>query len=222
MATARSIRARELPERRPQLPTRVCTAFILSVLVILCGCLSGCGRPPDDSSSHAISTQILPFDRHPRGKGISPSRNWLPSDTKLPEGTTIAVRLKNRLSSATSHPGDGFTAVLDEPVMVDGRTLLAAGTEAKGRILEAKYAASSSEPGYIRMVLESVDVDGRHIMIETSSIFAKAGPREENQASSSGVSSGREDIVFDAGRRLNFRLAQTVDMDSNLGIPANL
>jgi len=54
-------------------------------------------------------------------------------------------------------------------------------------------------------------------MIETSSIFAKGGSREErNQAtdgaSGAGQGTGQKDIVLGKDRRLNFRLAQTVDL----------
>ena len=111
--------------------------------------------------------------------------------------------------------------------MLDGQTLVARGTPATGRVLEAKpsghSAQSSLEPGYLRIVLVSLNVGGRPVMIETSSIFAKGGSREERN-SATGAASGAsqkdsqktrtedKDIVFAIDRRLNFRLAQTVDL----------
>src|ERR1019366_3826103 len=195
-----------------------CSAIVLLMLSLICAC----GRPPADNASNSDS-QKLPFDREPRSTGISPSQSLIPSATKLPEGTPIPIRLQSALSSASSHAGDTFTATLDEPVTIDGQTLVARGTPATGRVLEAKPAASSRgsslEPGYLRIVLVSLKIGGRPVMIETSSIFAKGGSREErNPAAGAASGAGREDknrdkdIVFGIDRRLNFRLAQTVDL----------
>jgi hypothetical protein len=195
---------------------------ILLTLSLLCAC----GRPPVDNAANP-DAQKLPFDRQPRSTGISPSQSLLPSTTKLPEGTPIPIRLENALSSASSHAGDTFNATVDEPVVVDGRTLLPRSTPATGRVLEAKPAASSRgsspesslessfEPGYLRVVLVSLNVGGRQVMIETSSIFAKGGPREERTPAAgtpSGASQKGKNIVLGNDRRLSFRLAQTVDL----------
>jgi len=212
-------------------------AAILLTLSLVCSC----GRPPADNASNSADSQKLPFDRQPRSTGVSPSQSLIPSTTKLPEGTPIPIRLRSALSSASSHAGDTFHAIVDEPVAIDGLTLIARGTAATGRVLEAKPSASSRgnsldslhesspegspEPGYLRIVLVSLDVGGRTVMIETSSIFAKGGSREERNpvagTASGGTTKDRDrgrerdkekDIVFGIDRRLNFRLAQTVDL----------
>jgi hypothetical protein len=84
-------------------------------------------------------------------------------------------------------------------------------------VLEAKPSGrsveSALEPGYLRIVLVSLNVGGRPVMIETSSIFAKGGSREErNPATGAASGASQKDIVFGIDRRLNFRLAQTVDL----------
>jgi hypothetical protein len=66
-----------------------------------------------------------------------------------------------------------------------------------------------------------LNVGGKPVTIETSSIFAKGGSREERNPAT-GAASGAaakdrdrdrdKDIVFAIDRRLNFRLAQTVDL----------
>jgi hypothetical protein len=197
-----------------------CSAIVLLMLSLICAC----GRPPADNASNSDS-QKLPFDREPRSTGISPSQSLIPSTTKLPEGTPIPIRLQSALSSASSHAGDTFSATLDEPIVIDGETLIASGTPATGRVLEAKPSArslesslgSSLEPGYLRIVLVSLNVGGKPVMIETSSIFAKGGAREERNpvtgaASGASQKDKDKDIVFGIDRRLNFRLAQTVDL----------
>jgi hypothetical protein len=191
--------------------------FAASAAVLLTlAFITACARPPEGNSSSAGDNQKQPFDRQPRRDGISPSQSWVPSATKLPEGTTIVVRLQSALSSASSRPGDTFTAIIDEPVEIEGHTSLARGVAATGRVLESRVSSSNSgsslEPGYLRIVLEKLNIGDRPILIETSSIFAKGGPREEPNSSGGQPRGAPEDIVFEAGRRLNFRLAQAVDL----------
>ena len=195
-------------------PSRI--AVVLLTLSLLCAC----SRPPADDSSNLAASQKLPFDREPRSTGVSPSQSLLPSTTKLPEGTPIPIRLRSALSSVSSHAGDTFNATLDDAVVIDGQTLVDRGTSATGRVLEAKPSAGSVEPGYLRIVLVSLDVGGRAVIIETSSIFAKGGSREErNPATGKAPGASQKDatqkdknIVLGTDRRLNFRLAQTVDL----------
>ena len=194
----------------------------IAVVLLMLSFSFACSHPPAENSSNSDS-QKLPFDREPRSTGVSPSRSLIPSTTSLPERTPIEVHLESALSSASSHAGDTFRATLDEPIVIDGKTLVAGGTSATGRVLEAKPSATSpdrsSEPGYLRIVLVSLNVGGRSVMIETSSIFAKGGSRED-RSPPTGAGSGAgqkdrdkdKDIVLGIDRRLNFRLAQTVDL----------
>jgi len=198
----------------------------LAIVLLLLSLICSCGRPTSDSGgspSNSADSQKLPFDRQPRSTGISPSQSLIPSATKLPEGTPIPIRLQSALSSASAHAGDRFSAIVDEPVLIDGQTLIDRGTPATGRVLEAKPATNSPgrslersvAPGYLRIVLVSLNVGGRPVMIETSSIFAKGGIRDERNpatGTASGVSRKDRDIVFGIDRRLNFRLAETVDL----------
>jgi predicted small lipoprotein YifL len=194
--------------------------IVLLTLSLLCAC----GRPPADNAANSDS-QKLPFDRQPRSTGISPSQSLIPSAMKLPEGTPIPVRLQTALSSASSHAGDSFNATIDEPVVIDGQTLVPRGTVATGRVLEAKPSRHPLELGYLRIVLVSLNVGGKPVTIETSSIFAKGGPREERNPTTGTASFASQkdsqkdknkdrdkDIVFAIDRRLNFRLAQAVDL----------
>jgi hypothetical protein len=196
-------------------------AYRVAIVLLMLSLLCACSRPPADNASNSADSQKLPFDREPRSTGISPSQSLIPSTTKLPEGTPIPIRLQKALSSASSHAGDTFSATIDEPVVIDGQTLVDRGTPATGRVLEAKpfvsSRGSSLEPGYLRIVLVSVNLGGRPVMIETSSIFAKGGSRDERTpaagaASGAGQEDKDKDIVFGIDRRLNFRLAQTVDL----------
>ncbi len=196
---------------------------LLMLLLLAVSMFCACSRPPAENASNSPDAQQLPFDRAPKSNGISPSQSMIPSTTRLPEGTPIPIRLQSALSSVSAHAGDTFYALIDEPVMIDGQMFVARDTPAIGRVLEAKAAASSHanspEPGYLRIVLVSLNIDGKPVAIETSSIFAKGGSREE-RSSSSGRAFGPTtknrsrdvDISFSIDRHLSFRLAQAVDL----------
>jgi len=188
----------------------------IALFLAMLSLVGACEHPPEATSSSGGESEKMPFDRQPRRGGVSPTQAWVPSATKLPEGTTITVRLQSALSSASAHAGDTLSATLDEPVVIEGQTVIASGVPATVRVLEAKNSNSSIEPGYLRIVLVTLKVGDRPIMIETSSIFAKGGPREDpNTASPASSGSAPQDIVFDAGRRLTFRIAQTVDLQNS-------
>jgi hypothetical protein len=188
-----------------------CRVHCIATVLLMFSFLGACNRPPADSGVTAADSQKLPFDRPTREGGVSPSRSLIPSATKLPEGTPIPVRMETALSSATARAGDTFNATVDEAVVIDGQVLVAAGAPARGRVLEAKPSSGSPghspEPGYLRIVLESVNAGGKPVAIETSSIFVKGGLREGRAPVT-----GPENVVFALDRRLNFRLAQSADV----------
>src|ERR1035438_1750739 len=158
------------------------------------------------------NTKKLPFDRESRSKGISPSQSLIPATTRLAEGTSMTIRLQKTFSSASAHAGDSFEGTLDDPVLVDGQPLIARGAAVTGRVLDAKPSASGSNPGYIRIALVSVNVGGKTVLIETSSVFTKAATNGEHATTGAGAVMNQKDVVFSPDRRLTFRLAQSADL----------
>jgi hypothetical protein len=59
----------------------------------------------------------------------------------VPAGTVLMVGFQERLSSATSRAGDRFTAEVVEPVRVNRRVAIPAGSVISGRVLSARPAA---------------------------------------------------------------------------------
>ena len=177
-----------------------CAAALLVAIPLVIA--PGCGRRPDVPEPSSGNAQRLPFDRPAPAKGVSPSHSLVPAATRLPEGTAIAVRLRVGLSSASAHAGDTFDGAIEEPVAVDGQTLVARGAAIVGRVLDAKRS-EGKENGYLRIALVSVAVGGKTILLDTSSIFAKGGARDGGTA---------KDVVFTPERRLTFHLTQGVDL----------
>jgi hypothetical protein len=190
----------------------------------------GCSRQLVLSqSTGAAGTGQLPFDRVSDGGGVSPTAPF--AFEGLPAGTEITIRLRSALSSADSRVGDSFEAVLDESVILAGKTVAPRGAPVTGSVVDTK-ASAGHDPGYLRMTLASIAMNGRSIPLRTSSIFAKGGSYEKRTAATvnrsraggdgtvpealagygagTGSSSAAtaDDVRFSTGHRLTFRLIQ--------------
>jgi hypothetical protein len=197
--------------------------------LILMG-LTGCSRQiaPPGSNATANSGQ-LPFERVSDNSGISPTAGF--TSDGIPAGTEISIRLQTALSSADAHAGDSFQAVLDESLVVAGKTIAPQGTPVTGSVVAARAAAGPNDPGYLRLTLASIAVKGKSVPLETSRVFAKGrslakrGPTpiksSETNASAEpaggdgtgpSINPGQGDVRFSTGHRLIFRLAQPLQL----------
>lgn len=154
---------------------------LATVLVLGLAFTVGCGKDTGLPAEAAGTSQEgqLPFDRDGNDRGISPTKSLVPAVGKLPAGTAITIRLQNTISSATARTGDNFEGVVDVPIVVDGQTAIPLGTLVKGRVLAAKSSGRLHDPGYLRIALVSLQLAGKPVAIETSSIFAKGGSHEK-------------------------------------------
>lgn len=62
------------------------------------------------------------------------------TEITIPEGTSIPVRLKNAISTKSSHVGDPIYAQSTFPVVVNDRIVIPAGTYVQGKISQIKPA----------------------------------------------------------------------------------
>jgi hypothetical protein len=178
-----------------------CSAAGLGVVLLLVVFASGCTRQPNAQGSEESTTaqagddQKLPFDRDAQKNGISPTGSLVPMPSNLPAGTPITIRLQSGVSSATSHSGDTFDAVLDEPVIIQGQTVIPRGAAVTGRVVEAKSSGHLQDPGYLRLTLDKVSLNGKAVSLQTSSVFAKGGSHEKRNLEMIGGGAGAGALI---------------------------
>ena len=140
---------------------------------------AGCSREMPTPARAALTNSAnadaaAPFSHKEAAKSDqskSSSESLVPQEVVIPSGTEITVRLQNAVSSATSRPGDQFEARLDQPIVVDGQTVAPEGSRVIGRVIAARHSGRLTHPGYLRIALSSVDVNGKAIPVQSSSVM---------------------------------------------------
>ena len=149
----------------------------------------GCGRGqldhPQAASPDAASSSTLPFQKSSSDGAAAPasggllSKLGLPTTITVPSGTPIAVRLQSSISSATASAGQEFDATLEEPLVIDGKTIAAEGTPVIGRVVTARNSGRLHNSGYLRLTLDSIVLNGKPVTVQTSSVYAAGGSHEK-------------------------------------------
>ena len=88
----------------------------------------------------------------------------------LPAGTLVTVRLVSAVGSKISAEGEHFSATVATPVQLDGKIVVHAGAQALGRVVQAVPQGRFKGAAVLRLVLESVSVNGDSYDVQTSSV----------------------------------------------------
>ncbi len=186
------------------------SVFVLLLLAL--GCNIGARTPRD--TTDASAAQQLPFAD---GKVLV-----------VPANSAIYVRLQQTISSATARAGQDFAALLDEPLLVDGKTVAPQGTLVTGKVVAASEPGHRHGASYLRITLSSLVLNGKTMPLQTNSVFVGGRSyKNRNIALTSGGTDGaffgavgkstaafateKKEVGFVADRRLGFRLTQPVN-----------
>lgn len=103
-----------------------------------------------------------------------------PRRVVVPEGTEFIAVFTEALSSKTSTEGDAVKLKVDEPVVLNGDTLIRSGAIVRGTLTEVKGAGFMGRGGKLNMRLESVTVaDGQHAKVRSAK--SKGGDEKTGQ-----------------------------------------
>lgn len=98
------------------------------------------------------------------------------------QGTEIHLTLLTPISSSTSRSGDPFVAVLSQPVALDSRIIVPAGTRVNGvvgTIQGAKMFSMFRGQAYLNLTFKTLEIDSRLIPVRMS-ILAIGEPRVDS------------------------------------------
>ncbi len=185
-------------------------SLIGPMLLLFLSCW-GCSRPASGvASEESTQGSDTPFQQQATDSPTaSPSTALLARNAPdsnlpfqsfrvLPAGSLLTIRLNSPIIAEKESSNDLFEAIVDEPVVVEGMTLIPRGTAVSGRIGSVRTSNVQPNRGYVRLSLRSLNLDGLDLPVQTAVLFARQV--------SGHITSGR--IHLDKGRRLTFRLTE--------------
>jgi len=92
-----------------------------------------------------------------------------PKPLVVPADTVIAVVLDQAISSKSAHPGDKFSATVENPIEIEGKVAIPKGARADGVVRDAKAAGRFKGGATLALELTSITVAGRDYEVQTSS-----------------------------------------------------
>ena len=164
--------------------------------------------PQRTSPSHATSTRVRsrhslpsPTSSYTNSQGTSTTSNSSdsgststantytpppppppPQKVTVPAGTVLQVRTVEGLSSETNHETDTWHGTLNNDVTVDDQTVIPAGAEVQGRVMEAHAATHYTGGASLVLGLERISYNGKNYQIATDTWQRKGDTRGKNTA----------------------------------------
>ena len=169
-------------------------AFVLTILLFaLCSGVAlgaqysppagrNAGPPPPDEQTYPPNAPV----------------EGAPSVLTLPAGTLITVRTTQPLSSDHNRPGDGFTTVLDQPVVAQGWIVAQRGQTVMGTVVNAQKAGHGNTSSQLAIALSQLSlVDGQPVPIRTELVEMGGGnpSRGRNEAAIVGTTTGTGAVI---------------------------
>lgn len=108
----------------------------------------------------------------------------------IPSGTSIHVRLQDPLSSATNKTGDTFTALLDQDIVVDGRTVATRGSLLHGKLSNVARSGRVEGRAAMSLQLTSLEAAGKAYPIQTGILAFEAESTKKKDATKVGIGAG--------------------------------
>jgi hypothetical protein len=124
----------------------------------------------------------------------------------IPAGTPLVVRTLHGISSIDA-PGTRFPAQLEKHVVVNGKVVLPVGTKVSGKVATSKRTHTSSQR--FNVDITDIEVSGRSLPIKTA---GAVGLEQSTHKTRRGVSVSTYSYQVPSGRRIEFRLAQPLNL----------
>jgi hypothetical protein len=154
------------------------TRIAIGIAAALMTSLVACNKQPSTTTSAdsaTTSADTLQPRRTPE-PAVTPVADRRPDPrVTVPAGTKLRVALLQAVSSDKSQNGDAFLATLTEPIVVEGKTVVAKGTKVRGRVVDAKESGRVKGRASLELTLTQIVPDeGKSISIATKPYVAVA------------------------------------------------
>jgi hypothetical protein len=143
--------------------------------------------PPANAPAPPVNAGNYPPPSRPvnEGYGGPPSAPQAPPPTsgpEVPSGTQIVVRLIDPVNSERDNLGQTYRASVDQPVVVNGQTVIPRGADAVATLIDAQKSGKIEGRTVLTLDLKTIAVNGRSYDIVTTGVPEASGSRGERSA----------------------------------------
>ena len=110
-----------------------------------------------------------------------------PKDVEVPSGTTIRVRMIDRVDSQVNHTGEVFHASLEAPIIVNNDLVVPKGADVYVRLASAKSAGHMTGRSELHLELVKLDYAGRSYSLVSSTSSVVGSSRGKKTATAVGA-----------------------------------
>lgn len=109
---------------------------------------------------------------------------------QIPVGTSVQVRITEKLSSETANVGQQFHGVLAAPITANRRTVFPKGTAVTGEVVNIERSGRLSTPGELHLTLKSIRSGGRTYPVSVQTIMVKGNSHTKSNVTKIGGGAG--------------------------------
>lgn len=117
--------------------------------------------------------------QEPRGRQTSSA---VDSSILLPAGTHLVIRMIDGVDSERNSVGQKFAASLDEPVVINGQTVIPRGVDVVVKLVDAKESGKFAGLTTLTLDLMSLKVNGRMMDVNTETVTEASSSRGKRTA----------------------------------------
>ena len=104
----------------------------------------------------------------------------------IPAQTSLVVRMIDAVDSEKAKEGDMFAASLDQPIAIDGQTVLSAGSDVKVKLVQAQQSGKLTGKTELTVSLWTIKVNGKDVEFDTQNITEASASRGAQTAKVAG------------------------------------
>jgi hypothetical protein len=127
--------------------------------------------PPPDQGQYQNQT---------RNQGFAPQPPPPPvpvAGIQIPSGTPITVRMIDAVDSKVAHLGQTFRASVDEPVLMNGQTVIPRGADAVAKLVEDQQSGKFEGKTILTLALTDITINGQMIDTTTGNVSQASSSR---------------------------------------------
>ena len=109
-----------------------------------------------------------------------------PAAVEIPAGTAFTIRMIDAVDSEKNRVGETFRASMDEPVLVNGKTVVPRGADAVVKLVDDKESGKLTGRAELTLYLVSVKVNDRVVDLNTQTVTQASEGRGSGTAKAAG------------------------------------